>query len=206
MPDLSLISLLEKFVSAWNAHDVEALMECMTPDDCVFYTSADAGERGNAFIGFEQVKKSYEAVFQKFPDGKWNNAKHFVSGNRGLSGDLDEGLDLMERALHLNPAAPCWYRIVPYFKHYLEGNYETALNMALFLNTPSCFWDPRLRAAAYGQLGMQPEGEMALKELYDILPDFESRPMRYIHGIALKSDTTNLVREGLIKAGMGTSQ
>lgn len=120
----------------------------------------------------------------------------------GLSGDLDEGLDLMDRALQLNPAAPCWYRIVPYFKHYLEGNYEAALNMALFLNTPSCFWDPMLRAAAYGQLGKRTEGDRALYDLHEILPDFSARPMRYIHGIALKVDTANHIKEGLIKAGL----
>lgn len=120
----------------------------------------------------------------------------------GLSGGLDEGLDLMDRALQLNPAAPCWYRIVPYFKHYLEGNYEAALNMALFLNTPSCFWDPMLRAAAYGQLGKHAEGGRALCDLHDILPDFSSRPMRYIHGIALRVETANHIREGLLKAGM----
>lgn len=120
----------------------------------------------------------------------------------GLSGDLDEGLDLMDRALQLNPAAPCWYRIVPYFKYYLESNYEAALNMALFLNTPSCFWDPMLRAAVYGQLGRREEGHKALSDLHDILPDFSSRPMRYIHGIALKAETANHVKEGLIKAGL----
>ena len=85
MVNTDLLFLVEKFVAAWNAHDIDALMECMSSDDCVFYASAGSGARGDAFIGFDEVKKSYEAVFQKFPDGKWKNAKHFISGNRGLS-------------------------------------------------------------------------------------------------------------------------
>ncbi|MBQ4133509.1 MAG: nuclear transport factor 2 family protein [Desulfovibrionaceae bacterium] len=85
MSNQSLLDLLEKFVKGWNDHDVEALMECMTPDACVFYTPAGAGERGDAFSGFEAVKGAYSAVFEKFPDGQWTNARHFVAGNRGVS-------------------------------------------------------------------------------------------------------------------------
>ncbi len=119
----------------------------------------------------------------------------------GLSGDFDEGIDLMERALHLNPAAPSWYRIVSYFKYYLDGNFQAALNMALLINTPTCFWDPMLRAAAYGRLGEQAEGEQALKELLDILPDFPTKSSRYIHGIALKAETVRAIEDGLRLAG-----
>jgi hypothetical protein len=56
--------LVEKFVAAWNAHDIDALMECMSSDDCVFYASAGSGARGDAFIGFDEVK-NHTKLFSK---------------------------------------------------------------------------------------------------------------------------------------------
>lgn len=85
MNDKEMIALLEKFSAAWNAHDIETLMDCMAPDNCVFYTAAGAGDRGAEFRGPEAVRAAFKAVWEKFPDAKWNNPKHFVSGSRGSS-------------------------------------------------------------------------------------------------------------------------
>lgn len=85
MPDTEKLALLEMFAAAWNAHDIDALMECMTPDNCVFYTAAGPGERGAEFHGPEAVRTAFEAVWLKFPDAKWNNPRHFVAGDRGCS-------------------------------------------------------------------------------------------------------------------------
>jgi len=85
MPDKDMLTLLEKFCAAWNAHDIDTLMDCMTPDNCVFYTAIGEGERGAEFRGPEAVRASFQAVWERMPDAKWNNARHFVSGNRGSS-------------------------------------------------------------------------------------------------------------------------
>ena len=85
MTDAEKLALLEKFAAAWNAHDADTLMECMTPENCVFYAAAGAGERGAEYHGPEAVRAAFAAVWQKFPDAKWNNPRHFVSGNRGSS-------------------------------------------------------------------------------------------------------------------------
>lgn len=82
--DKESLDLLQKFAEAWNNHDSAALMACMT-DDCVFYTAAGTGERGNEFKGSAAVKSAYEAVWQRYPDAAWREAKHFVQGNRGVS-------------------------------------------------------------------------------------------------------------------------
>lgn len=75
---------LESFANAFNAHDVKAIMLHMT-DDCVFEASAGPDSNGEKFTGTEQVKKAFENVFASFPDARWNNAIHFISGNRGFS-------------------------------------------------------------------------------------------------------------------------
>ena len=86
MSDVDMIALLQKFATAWNAHDVDALMACMVDDeDCVFFSAAGATSQGGVFKGRAAVRAAYEAVWKRFPDAKWNNPTHFVSGDRGVS-------------------------------------------------------------------------------------------------------------------------
>lgn len=75
---------LQSFADAFNAHDVEKIMMMMT-DDCIFQASAGPDAYGEKFTGKENVKKAFEQVFAAFPDAKWSNANHFISGNRGFS-------------------------------------------------------------------------------------------------------------------------
>ena len=86
MNDAAKISLLDKFAAAFNAHDIDAIMACMAGnDDCVFYSAAGATEHGGVFKGRAAAKAAYEAVWKKYPDARWNNPSHFVSGNRGIT-------------------------------------------------------------------------------------------------------------------------
>lgn len=75
---------LQSFADAFNAHDINAIMAHMT-DDCIFQASAGPDADGEKFIGKEQVAKAFEDVFAVYPDAKWSNPTHFISGNRGLS-------------------------------------------------------------------------------------------------------------------------
>ncbi len=78
------LTLLDRFASAWNRHDLEALMSMMT-DDCVFQASAGAQVDGQRSEGTQAVRAAYAAVFESFPDAQWANARHFVAGDRGVS-------------------------------------------------------------------------------------------------------------------------
>jgi steroid delta-isomerase-like uncharacterized protein len=78
------VEFLQAFADAWNRHDVESLMSFMT-DDCVFESSAGEDTCGTRFEGAEAVRKGYSKSWEDFPDAQWNNARHFVSGNRGVS-------------------------------------------------------------------------------------------------------------------------
>ncbi len=91
MAERQLLEMLDKFSAAWNNHDIDALMECMA-DDCVFYAAAGPGERGSEFRGRAGVAAAYEAVWKNFPDARWNNPRHFVSGNRGCTEWLFTGM------------------------------------------------------------------------------------------------------------------
>ena len=75
---------LEAFADGWNRHDVDFLMTFMA-EDCVFETSAGPEAAGKRYVGREQVREGFAGVFRRFPDVHFGNARHFVSGDRGLS-------------------------------------------------------------------------------------------------------------------------
>jgi steroid delta-isomerase-like uncharacterized protein len=78
------VEILEDFADAWNRHDIDALMSFMT-DDCVFESSAGPDVCGARHTGREAVRASFADVWATFPDARWNNARHFVVGDRGVS-------------------------------------------------------------------------------------------------------------------------
>ena len=75
---------LQSFADAFNAHDLKAIMSHMT-DDCVFQASAGPNKDGEKFTGQQEVKKAFEMVFATFPDARWNNPRHVISGERGFT-------------------------------------------------------------------------------------------------------------------------
>lgn len=83
-PEREMEKLLESFADAWNRHDVDALMSMMT-DDGVFEASSGSEMNGQRHQGKQAVRTAYEAVFAQYPDARWNNARHFVKGDRGVS-------------------------------------------------------------------------------------------------------------------------
>jgi uncharacterized protein (TIGR02246 family) len=82
--DAALMALLDRFAAAWNRHDLDELISMMH-DDCVFEASAGPEVDGQRSEGTQAVRAAYAAVFETFPDAQWANARHFVTGNRGVS-------------------------------------------------------------------------------------------------------------------------
>jgi len=78
------IEFLQAFADAWNRHDVDDLMSFMT-DDCVFESSAGDESCGTRYEGREAVRMGYAKAWKDFPDARWGDARHFLSGNRGVS-------------------------------------------------------------------------------------------------------------------------
>jgi len=84
MADDNLLTLLDRFADAFNRHDLDAIMAMMT-DDCVFEASVGPDVNGQRSEGQAAVRAAFVAVFDTFPDGQWQNARHFVAGDRGVS-------------------------------------------------------------------------------------------------------------------------
>lgn len=47
--------------------------------------SAGSEVFGNHFDGQDGVRRGILEVFEGFPDARWNNARHFIAGDRGVS-------------------------------------------------------------------------------------------------------------------------
>jgi len=78
------VEFLQAFANAWNRHDVDDLMSFMT-DDCVFDSSAGDEVCGTRFVGTDAVRAGFSKAWEILPDAKWGDARHFVSGDRGVS-------------------------------------------------------------------------------------------------------------------------
>ena len=72
------------FGNGWNGHDVDFLMTFMS-DDCVFESTAGPEVCGMRHVGRERVREAFARVFASFPDARFDDARHFVAGNRGVS-------------------------------------------------------------------------------------------------------------------------
>jgi taurine dehydrogenase small subunit len=82
---LMTIKDLEAFFgNGWNRHDVDALMAFMA-DDCVFEGVAGPDVCGTRYEGCERVREAFARIFTTIPDVMFDDARHFVTGDRGVS-------------------------------------------------------------------------------------------------------------------------
>ena len=89
------------FEAGWNGHDVDLLMTFMA-DDCVFESIAGPDACGTRHLGPERVREAFARVFAAFPDARFGSARHFVSGDRGLSEWVFTGTSADGRKVEVN--------------------------------------------------------------------------------------------------------
>jgi ketosteroid isomerase-like protein len=75
---------LEAFMDAWNAHDVDAIVAFFA-DDCAFHASVGPELMGASHLGRDEVRRGVAAFFERYPDGRFEDASAFVAGDRGAS-------------------------------------------------------------------------------------------------------------------------
>ena len=81
---VATVEMLEAFAAAFNRHDADAILAFMTPD-CVFESSAGPEACGTRAEGAAAVRAAFEDVWATYPDARWSEARHLVSGERGVS-------------------------------------------------------------------------------------------------------------------------
>jgi ketosteroid isomerase-like protein len=78
------VEFLQAFADGFNEHDVDKLMTFMT-EDCVFEVSYGPDVCGKRYEGQKAVHEGFSSVMEAFPDAQWNDPRHFVAGDRGVS-------------------------------------------------------------------------------------------------------------------------
>jgi ketosteroid isomerase-like protein len=78
------VAMLEAFSSAWNRHDIDALMGFMA-DDCVFQTAGGPDACGARHVGKPAVRQAFASAWEAVKDAQWTKGQHFVHGDFGVS-------------------------------------------------------------------------------------------------------------------------
>lgn len=91
-------AVLERFLAAWNARDLDGLMGCMAAE-CSFHASAGPEAEGERHVGRDAVRAAYAALFDAFPEARWTEAAHHVAGDTGLSEWRFSGTDRAGRTV-----------------------------------------------------------------------------------------------------------
>ncbi|WP_315831302.1 nuclear transport factor 2 family protein [Bradyrhizobium prioriisuperbiae] len=86
MSDLDALRLarLEQLFAAFNRHDGDGVMACMT-DDIVFDAAAGPEMFGRRMTGTADVRAAFVRTWTDMPDVSWQCTRHAVFGDRGLS-------------------------------------------------------------------------------------------------------------------------
>ena len=75
---------LQRVLDAFNAHDVDAIMEHFA-EDCVFDSPRGPDLWGRRFVGKAEVRRGLAARFEGIPDVRYDDGEHFACGPRGAS-------------------------------------------------------------------------------------------------------------------------
>jgi len=75
---------LQAFLDAFNAHDVDAIMEFFT-DDCVMDMPRGPGPGGRRLVGKQHVREGIQSRFDGIPDVRYTDDRHWLCGDRGVS-------------------------------------------------------------------------------------------------------------------------
>jgi steroid delta-isomerase-like uncharacterized protein len=92
---------LDAFFDGWNRHDVDALMAFMA-EDCVFEGAAGSEACGTRHAGRDRVRAAFARVFATYPDAAFNQTRHFVAGDRGVSEWLFTGTTAEGKKVEVN--------------------------------------------------------------------------------------------------------
>jgi ketosteroid isomerase-like protein len=73
---------IERFNAAFNRHDVDEVMRCMT-DDCVFENTSPRPD-GERYEGATAVRAFWENFFASSPSALFETEEQFAAGDRGV--------------------------------------------------------------------------------------------------------------------------
>jgi ketosteroid isomerase-like protein len=99
-PQAVSVATLKAITEAFNAHDLDAIMEFFA-EDCSLDMPRGSEPWGQRFTGKAAVRAALAGRFQGLPDVHYGEDRHWVSGDRGMSEWLLTGTTGDGRALRV---------------------------------------------------------------------------------------------------------
>ena len=99
------VEMLKAIADAFNAHDLDAIMEFFA-EDCSFDMPRGREACGQRLMGKAAVREGFASRFKGLPDVHYGDDRHWVSGDRGVSewlltGTTPDGRQLRVRGCDL---------------------------------------------------------------------------------------------------------
>jgi tetratricopeptide (TPR) repeat protein len=168
--------------------------------------SLDEGDaRGHARVGFVSLyQKKHEAsinAYQRALQLNPNDAEVMsdLADTYTHSGRSDEAVELIKKAMHLNPFYPDEYLWIMGGAYYTLKQYQDAINVAEQMNNPT--EGSRILAASYAQLGQLDLARDYARKTLAAHPDFSLERWSKMLPDKYPEDTAHII-EGLRKAGL----
>ncbi len=117
------------------------------------------------------------------------------------AGELEQGCQMVERAMQLNPNYPGALRFTSFTHAYCRCKYQEALEAAVHINMPGFFYAHAALAAALGQLGQRAAAHKAAQEVLAVRPDFAA-VARQEYARWYEPEDIEHFMDGLRKAGL----
>ena len=118
------------------------------------------------------------------------------------AGRWERGIDLLKRALELNPEASSWIHIPLSINEYRLGNYDSALAEAMMINMPDFWRDWFVRTIALARLGRIEDAEAALARMLELYPEFADDPRGECAKWNWSPELNEQILDGFSKAGL----
>ena len=75
---------LKRFLAAFNAHDLDAIMQFFA-DDCELYMPRGSEPFGARYTGKDAVRAGLATRFAGIPDAHYGDDRHWLAGDLGVS-------------------------------------------------------------------------------------------------------------------------
>jgi ketosteroid isomerase-like protein len=75
---------LAEALAAWNTRDADRVLAYFA-GDCAYHASFGPEPLGRSYVGRAEVLRGVRAFFDRYPDGRFEDTRVFVAGDRGAA-------------------------------------------------------------------------------------------------------------------------
>jgi adenylate cyclase len=115
----------------------------------------------------------------------------------------ERAIDLLRKAVQLDPYHPSWFDMPIAAYHFERGEYEEALAAMRKVNLPAFYWAHIYSAAIYAEAGRPIDARSALDKLLRLYPGFTAETLtKELRKFNASDDSIRLWVAALRKAGL----